>query len=632
MPSQRGIGFRTWTIVSAVAVALGLSASACSDSDSGKPSPSGSGGEGGGTGTPQKLVILHTNDLHSHLMGHSPEGDYTPASTGDDDTIGGVARLATAIGAARARAETAHTPVLLLDAGDFTMGTLFELLSTRQAAELSVMQTLGYDATTLGNHEFDWTPLGLAGILQAATAQGVHVPIVASNLKFSATDDRDDGLEALAKAGVIQSKLVKTVGTLKVGFFGLLGLDAAQVTPQAAPVTFDLISTAARRMVTELRDVDGVDVVIALSHSGIKSDGSGEDKELAMAVPGIDVIVSGHTHDSLSEPVHVGNTLIVTAGAYGRYLGELEITVTPSAASGEQPEIAVDDYTLREIDDSIEGDADLQSSVEGYVDDVDELLSSSGLSYRQVVAQTETDLALPEYAEAPVGNLVADAYRTVSSALDSDDPPVIGVDANGQIRSPLLQGKSGEVWLADLFRVVPLGTGPDQKPGFPLVSFYLNASDIRSGLELGAAKNVLSNDYFLQVSGLKVEYDMTKPLFGRVASLSLVTESGVQPMDLEDTETCYKIVTTNYVAGLLGVVERFTSGLLAVNAKDSDCRTLVDPTTRFIDADPKTAGTQELKNWQALLHYVSAFPDSDGDDVPNIPLVYGLSQERIVEQ
>jgi 5'-nucleotidase/UDP-sugar diphosphatase len=632
MPSQRGIGFRTWSIVSAVAVALGLSVSACSDSDSVKPGPSGSGGEGGGAGTPQKLVILHTNDLHSHLMGHSPEGDYTPARTGDDDTVGGVARLATAIGAARARAETAHTPVLLLDAGDFTMGTLFELLSTQQAAELSVMQTLGYDATTLGNHEFDWTPLGLAGILQAATLQGVHVPIVASNLKFSATDDRDDGLEALAKAGVIQSKLVKTVGTLKVGFFGLLGLDAAQVTPQAAPVTFELISTAARRMVTELRDVDGVDVVIALSHSGIKSDGSGEDKELATAVPGIDVIVSGHTHDSLSEPVHVGNTLIVTAGAYGRYLGELEVTVTPSGASGEQPEIAVDGYTLREIDDSIEGDADLQSSVEGYVDDVDELLSSSGLSYRQVVAQTETDLALPEYAEAPVGNLVADAYRTVSSALDPEDPPLIGVDANGQIRSPLLQGKSGEVWLADLFRVVPLGTGPDQKPGFPLVSFYLNASDIRSGLELGAAKNVLSNDYFLQVSGLKVEYDMTKPLFGRVASLSLVTESGEQPMDLDDAETCYKIVTTNYVAGLLGVVERFTMGLLEVNAKDSDCSTLVDPTTRFIDADPKTAGTQELKNWQALLHYVSAFPDSDGDDVPNIPLVYGLSQERIVEQ
>jgi hypothetical protein len=79
-------------------------------------------------------------------------------------------------------------------------------------------------------------------------------------------------------------------------------------------------------------------------------------------------------------------------------------------------------------------------------------------------------------------------------------------------------------------------------------------------------------------------------------------------------------------------VEGFTAGLLAVNAKDDDCKTLVDPTTRYVDADPKTKGTQELKQWQALLGYVSAFPDTDGDDIPNIPAAYGSVQGRIVEQ
>ena len=111
-----------------------------------------------------------------------------------------------------------------------------------------------------------------------------------------------------------------------------------------------------------------------------------------------------------------------------------------------------------------------------------------------------------------------------------------------------------------------------------------------------------------------------------------MTPEGPEELDPSDTDTCYKVITTNYVAGLLGVVQTFTSGLLKVEAKDSDCETLVDPTTRFVDADPMTKGTQELKQWQALLKYVSAFPDTDGDDVPNIPPVYGDVQGRIIEQ
>ncbi|HEY3494842.1 MAG TPA: 5'-nucleotidase C-terminal domain-containing protein, partial [Polyangiaceae bacterium] len=463
-------------------------------------------------------------------------------------------------------------------------------------------------------------------------ANGVTVPIVASNLRFDAGDEGDDALEAVASAGLIRSKLVKDVGGIKVGLFGLLGADAAQVTPMAAPVTFEAIADAAEGMVRELREDDGVDLVIALSHSGIDSDGNGEDRVLAEAVSGIDIIVSGHTHDSLSEPVEAGGAVIVTAGSYGRYLGELAVTVTPSATAGEKPDVSVDDYALREIDDSIEGDEAIESTIDDYRDDLDMILSAAGLASSAVVATTGTDLDLPEYAEAPIGNLVTDAYRAASAAAEPDDPAVIGVDANGQIRAALQEGETGEVWLADLFRVVPLGIGPNQQPGFPLVTFYLNALDIRSGLELGAAREVLPNDYFLQVSGLKVEHDMSKPPFGRVARVALVTDDGEEELDFEDTDTCYKVVTTSYVAGLLGVVESATSGLLAVNAKDDDCETLVNPTTRYIDRDPDEDGLQEIKQWQALLGYVSALPDTDDDDIPNIPEAYGAPQGRIVEQ
>ena len=180
-----------------------------------------SDGEAGADGAevsppcPQHFVILHSNDLHSYLQGHSPETDYSPATTNDDATIGGFSRIATVVGTAKAAAQADGKPVLLLDAGDFMMGTLFSFLGTSQAAELKLMDALGYDATTIGNHELDWTPKGLAGILQAAHTAGVKVPLVASNMTFSATSADDDPLEAFKDPGPIKTKLVKMVGGLR---------------------------------------------------------------------------------------------------------------------------------------------------------------------------------------------------------------------------------------------------------------------------------------------------------------------------------------------------------------------------------------------------------------------------------
>ncbi len=591
-------------------------------------------GCGGGGGSPapttQKLVILHTNDLHSHLMGKSPEADYTPASVGDDQTTGGVARLATAIASARTDAGT--TPVLLLDAGDFMMGSLFEIVSTQAAAELSVMHALGYDATTIGNHELDWGPTGLAAILNAAQAAGATVPIVSSNMNFSDSDPRDDSLQALADGGVIQPKIVKTVGSLKVGIFGLLGSQAAAVTPQAAPLTFEAIATAAARMVSELRQTDRVDLVIALSHSGINSDGTGEDADLAMAVPGIDVIVSGHTHETLEQPKQIGSTLIVTAGKYGEYLGKLPLSITKPATPGTPATVAIDGtYTLETIDDQIPGDATTQTAVDGYIGAVDQALAATGLSYKLPVAQTSFDLPLPAFAEGPTGDLVADAYRAAATAATPTEPAVMGFEANGQIRSDIQKGQTGVIWLADLFRVLPDGIGPDQQPGFPLVTYYLNAQDVLSGLEFDAASDVVPDDFFLQVSGLSITYDMTKAPFARITGASLQTDSGPVPLDPTDTGTCYKVVSTNYVAGLLGLVQQQTLGLLQVVPKAADCKTVIDPTTNFID-DPSTPAVDEVKDWQALLAYVSQFQDVDGNGLPDIPTTYQAVQGRIVGQ
>ncbi|HKO91724.1 MAG TPA: bifunctional UDP-sugar hydrolase/5'-nucleotidase [Polyangiaceae bacterium] len=602
--------------------------------DSAVPDASAGASDAGSARAPQELLILHSNDMHSHLMGYAPERDYTPATTGDDATLGGMARLSTAISRARAGAAITGTPVLLLDAGDFMMGTLFELLATQEVPELTLLQAMGYDATTLGNHELDWTPSGLALILEAAAAKQLSVPILSSNLQFSSAsaDTGDDALEAVVKStGALRPKLVKTVGGLRVGLFGLLGANAVQVTPQASPLRFEPIDVAAARMVSELRDVDRVDLVIALSHSGIDHEGNGEDAVLAAAVPGIDVIISGHTHDTLSEPVRIGDTLIVTAGSYTSHLGELALTVTPAANPGERASVSVNGYSLLDIDDTVRGDIETQTQVEQYITALDlTALSPQGLGYRQLVATSGVDVPFPLSGEAPIGNLVTDAYRNIVSALQPTDPPAIAVEANGQLRAPILKGSTGQLWFSDLFRVLPIGIGPNRVPGYPLVSFYLNARDLRSGLELGGAPELAGSDVFLQLSGLKVTYDMGQPPLQRVSSLALVTPSGEQALDLTDTTTCYQLVSTNYVAGLLGLVSSVTGGLLSVNAKDADCITLVDPTTRYVDADPAAAGVQELKHWQALYGWVSRFPDTDADAIPNVPDAYGAPQGRIV--
>lgn len=617
---------------------LGVCAAGCGNSKpAGGTRGTGGAGGAGGSGVPaQKLVILHTNDLHSHFMGHAPERDYTPLTPGDDLTMGGVARLASAITTARAGAAASATPVLLLDAGDYMMGTLFELLALSQAPELKFMQMMAYDATTIGNHELDWTPRGFAGILQTAVAADVTVPILASNMVFSDVSPGDDDLKNLFDAGVIRSKLVKTIGAdgtqrgLKVGFFGLLGEDAALVTPQAAPLTFEAIAGAATRMVAELRGQDNVDLVIALSHSGISSNGEGEDAALARAVPGIDVIISGHTHDTLMQPVTVGKTVIVTAGSYGSHLGELRLSVIPPVAAGQNGTVVVDGYTLKSIDDSVPGDGPVQEQVDALIGLVDASLASSNLSYAKVVGRTASDLVLTPYDESNLGNLVTDAYRTIGARLQPTDPPVVAVEGNGQLRANILAGTTGEIWLADLFRVTPIGIGPNQVPGYPLVTFYLNAQDIRSGLELGGAPELVPDQYFLQLSGLKVQYDMSQMPFRRVSSLTLVTGTTEQPLDINNTTQCYKVIATSYVAGLLGVVESFTGGLLSVRAKDRDCVTPVNATTRFVDANPATPAIDELKHWQATLSYVQGFPPEDG--APIVPAAYATTQGRITRR
>lgn len=147
--------------------------------------------------SPKTITFLHTNDLHSHLMPFGPELDYDPGRTGTDRTVGGWARLATVLAKERAKRTN---PVFTVDAGDFTMGSLFHTLAREKSFELRLMHEMGYDYTTLGNHEFDMFPDGLARIITAAHDQAQMPRIVFSSAVFSDKSDKDDALEGRVQA------------------------------------------------------------------------------------------------------------------------------------------------------------------------------------------------------------------------------------------------------------------------------------------------------------------------------------------------------------------------------------------------------------------------------------------------
>ena len=177
------------------------------------------------------FTILHTNDMHSNLVGVSPSSDYDPSTCGNDSTRGGFARLATVIDRRRRAAEEIG-PVLLLDAGDYSMQTAFgAAIRETGGAELQLMHAMGYDATTFGNHEFDLGPAALGLSIRKAHEAGGCPVVVATNTECAADDPTLGELQRLLADGLIQRHLVIERGGVRFGIFGVLGPEALAPDP-----------------------------------------------------------------------------------------------------------------------------------------------------------------------------------------------------------------------------------------------------------------------------------------------------------------------------------------------------------------------------------------------------------------
>ncbi len=570
----------------------------------------------------QKLTILHTNDLHSRLLGFAPNADYTPETTGDDATVGGFARLATLI-----RNEKAAHPdeVLVFDGGDFLMGTLFHTLEPTTGFQLKLMHRMGYDAVAIGNHEFDMG-IGTLGDILARSAMGGDIPqMLLSNIQLNQEDPEDDLFESLTRRGVVQPYTILEKNGLKVGVFALMGYEARLVAPYVKPATITDPLEKAAEMVDLLRNREKCDLVICLSHSGLKlnknGDWAGEDYDMASRVPGIDLIVSGHSHSKVKEPLQVGNTIIVQTGSEGRFLGKVEIEKTEAGTRL----IAAQ---LIPVNDEIHGDREIQGMIEVQMELIEErVLSPYGFLIDEPLVETSFDLNFNEQGDlslSELGPLLADALYWYARTIDAEGTDMVLVPG-GIIRDNLIAGSNGVQLPADIFRVMPLGSGVrENTPGYSMTKIYLTGREIKNILEVMMLAPRMSTGNYPYWSGVKFKYNTLRMPLDQIYEVALGNEeSGYETIRLnKDESSLYGIVTNAYVLEFFGIIREITKGTLKVEPKFSDGTPIPDLKLPLIDRDPMTDGLQEAKEWVGLMKYLQQLPDTDGNGIPNIPEKY----------
>ncbi len=463
------------------------------------------------------LTILHTNDTHSRLLEHNRLGGTCgEQERAEGKCFGGIARRKTMIDSIRADTEN----VLLLDGGDQFQGTLF--YSRFKGSETrAAMRHLGYDAMVVGNHEFDDGPEVLGRFIDS-----VEFPVLGTNIDTSTEPSLD---------GRFERSVVLDVGGRRVGLVGFITEETSILAAPGPNLKFLPIEETVSEAVDELRAAD-VDIVIALSHAGFE-----RDRRVAATVPGLDVIVGGHTNTLLSNsapdaiapyPTVVEGpdgtpVLVITAFAWGKYLGRLDVVFdgegVPVEWSGDPILL---DARVRKDPDTMELLRPLRAELEAF----------SG----EVVGESTVLLVGTEQScraeECNLGNLITDALLEETAPQGVE----IALQNGGGIRSSI---NAGPITVGHVLEVLPFGNTTS--------TFSLRGGDLLATLEHGVSRaENLDNDgtgRFLQVSGLRYLWKAAAPVGERIEKVEIRQADGSwQPLELDRV---YKVAMNAFNRG-----------------------------------------------------------------------------------
>jgi len=541
-----------------------------------------------------QATILFTHDLHSHLL---------PALDEDGGEYGGYARLMEAINEQRSM----YPEAILVDGGDFSMGSLFQTAFTTSAIELRMMGAMGYDATTFGNHEFDYLPSGLAAMLNVAAASGDPVPsIVEANYlpplpdNEAYTEDSRLMWDALNNYGVSDYILLER-GGIYYAIFGINGFNSDDCAPNSGMILEDPALVAQEvvdRAKAKCQEVYGVSpLVVCLSHSGT-SDGKGEDYELAQKVNGIHLIVSGHTHTTLTQPIAVNGTFIVSAGEYGRNLGVVQMSYSESG------EVSLKDYQLIPIDQNVPEDPEIAALTEGFKAAVEkDYLSRYEMSFDQVLTKNPyvfdtVDQVYATAHESTLGNLFSDAYLWAAENASGENVD-IALTASGVIRESI---PVGDVTVSDVFNAASLGVGTEGE----LVSVYITGADLKNALEIDATLSDIMTSARLYFSGIEYSANTNRMLLNKVDYAMLRCDDGSLTAIQDDK--LYHIICGMYMAQMLGNVQEMSFGLITITPRtaDGDPIAVADLAQHVVRDE---AGTP-IKEWYAIASYLDEMGES----------------------
>ncbi|MGV8073047.1 MAG: bifunctional metallophosphatase/5'-nucleotidase [Syntrophobacteraceae bacterium] len=428
------------------------------------------------------ITILHLNDTHGRIL------PYIEKSIDESMPLGGSAYLAKMI--ENARSENPGG-TLLLAAGDMFQGTPLSYVFLGQPV-VRIMNYLKFDALSLGNHEFDWGRDALNTLITTAS-----FPFLSANIKDS-SGQYPSGIKPYA---------ILTRKGLKIAVIGITTTDTPCTTKPSnvSGLSFSDPEAVLPQIIATVRN-QKVNLVILLSHCGLDA-----DRELAAKLSGIDVIIGGHSHTVVTDPVVEHGTIIVQAGYNGLYLGALDLQVEASTNK-------ITAYTkhneLRPV--SASPDAPFDEKVARLVEQYDNQIKGE---FSKVIGESSVDLVRHPYEESNIGNLIADLMRQATGAD-------IALQNGGGIRADLTKGK---ITLDGIFSVLPFDNA--------LITMDLTGSQMLKVLE----ENIDMEHRILQVSGLTVEYDIKKPLGSRV----LKVLAGGEPLNLLKI---YRVTVNDFLA------------------------------------------------------------------------------------